>query len=119
MASTLKHQIFGGANGVTAINTVSGLMDLKGMAKTTYWDVSGNAVRPIALRDVSAIANSYLVSRYWQVVGWILLTQHSVNIHCIHNCTVPTVVRKSCEVIRKEFTGQLIILRVIYWYSVT
>ena len=84
MASTLKHQIFGGANGVMAINTVSGLMGLKGMAKTTYWGESGNAVRPIALRDVSAIANSYLVSRYWQMVGWILLTQHSVNIYTVY-----------------------------------
>jgi len=56
----------GGATGVTAINTVSGLMGLKsdGAAwpavgqekKTTYGGVSGNATRPIALRAVSAIA---------------------------------------------------------------
>jgi dihydropyrimidine dehydrogenase (NADP+) len=72
----------GGADGVTATNTVSGLMGLKsdGMAwpnvgqgklylindihykiskfiRTTYGGVSGNAIRPIALRAVSAIAN--------------------------------------------------------------
>lgn len=57
----------GGADGVTAINTVSGLMGLKGNStawpavgkekKTTYGGLSGNAIRPIALRDVSAIAN--------------------------------------------------------------
>ncbi|XP_068197408.1 dihydropyrimidine dehydrogenase [NADP(+)] [Antennarius striatus] len=56
----------GGANGVTATNTVSGLMGLKsdgqpwpGVGKgkrTTYGGVSGNAIRPIALRAVSAIA---------------------------------------------------------------
>ena len=55
----------GGADGVTAINTVSGLMGLntKGEAwpsigaekRTTYGGVSGNAVRPMALRAVSAI----------------------------------------------------------------
>ena len=53
---------------MTAINTVRGLMGLKANSrawpaigkegKTTYGGVSGNAVRPIALRDVSAIANS-------------------------------------------------------------
>jgi len=56
----------GGADGVTAINTVSGLMGLnsKGKAwpsvkgKTTYGGISGNAVRPMALRAVSAIANA-------------------------------------------------------------
>merc|ERR1711902_236416 len=58
----------GGADGCTAINTVSGLMGLnaKGHAwpaigkekKTTYGGVSGNAVRPMALRAVSAIANA-------------------------------------------------------------
>ncbi|XP_076023805.1 dihydropyrimidine dehydrogenase [NADP(+)] isoform X1 [Genypterus blacodes] len=56
----------GGANGVTATNTVSGLMGLKadgspwpsvGAGKrTTYGGMSGNAIRPIALRAVSAIA---------------------------------------------------------------
>jgi len=58
----------GGADGVTATNTVSGLMHLKGDAtpwpgvgkgkRTTYGGVSGNAIRPIALRAVSAIANA-------------------------------------------------------------
>ncbi len=50
---------------MTAINTVSGLMGLntRGEAwpaigvekRTTYGGVSGNAVRPMALRAVSAI----------------------------------------------------------------
>ena len=58
----------GGANGVTATNTVSGLMGLKGTGsawpavgmeqRTTYGGVSGNAIRPIALRAVSAIARA-------------------------------------------------------------
>lgn len=58
----------GGADGVTATNTVSGLMHLKGNAepwpgvgtskRTTYGGVSGNAIRPIALRAVSAIARA-------------------------------------------------------------
>ena len=53
---------------MTATNTVSGLMGLKtdGSAwpaigkekKTTYGGVSGNAIRPIALRAVSAIGNA-------------------------------------------------------------
>jgi len=57
----------GGATGVTAINTISGLMGLKGDStawpavgeekKTTYGGVSGNATRPVALRDISAIGN--------------------------------------------------------------
>lgn len=57
----------GGATGVTAINTISGLMGLKSNAnawpavgveqKTTYGGVSGNATRPVALR-----------------VSWILLS---------------------------------------------
>jgi dihydropyrimidine dehydrogenase (NADP+) len=58
----------GGADGVTAINTVSGLMGLKGddegtawpavgkEKRTTYGGVSGNAIRPMALRAVSAIS---------------------------------------------------------------
>uniref|UniRef100_A0A0B7B8B4 Dihydropyrimidine dehydrogenase [NADP(+)] n=1 Tax=Arion vulgaris TaxID=1028688 RepID=A0A0B7B8B4_9EUPU len=56
----------GQADGVTATNTVSGLMGLRndgsawpsvGQQKlTTYGGVSGNAIRPIALRAVSAIA---------------------------------------------------------------
>ena len=83
----------GGADGVTAINTVSGLMGLNSKGKiffkniyfcvceitiisiiffplgqawpavgkekrTTYGGISGNAVRPMALRAVSAIANA-------------------------------------------------------------
>jgi len=58
----------GGADGVTATNTVSGLMGLKASGsawpaigreqKTTYGGVSGNAIRPIALRAVSAIAKA-------------------------------------------------------------
>uniref|UniRef100_A0A7N8WVI1 Dihydropyrimidine dehydrogenase [NADP(+)] n=1 Tax=Mastacembelus armatus TaxID=205130 RepID=A0A7N8WVI1_9TELE len=58
----------GGADGVTATNTVSGMMGLKadgspwpsvGISKrTTYGGVSGNAIRPIALRAVSAIAKA-------------------------------------------------------------
>mmetsp|Transcript_6326 Transcript_6326/g.15276 ORF Transcript_6326/g.15276 Transcript_6326/m.15276 type:complete len:1067 (-) Transcript_6326:435-3635(-) len=56
----------GGADGVTAINTVSGLMHLNsdGVAwpavgeegRTTYGGISGNAIRPMALRAVSAIS---------------------------------------------------------------
>lgn len=58
----------GGADGVTATNTVSGLMGLKadgspwpsvGSGKrTTYGGVSGTAIRPIALRAVTAIARA-------------------------------------------------------------
>jgi dihydropyrimidine dehydrogenase (NADP+) len=58
----------GGADGVTAINTVSGLMGLQSSGvswpavgdaqRTTYGGVSGNAIRPIALRDVSAIGRA-------------------------------------------------------------
>lgn len=57
----------GGATGVTAINTVSGMMGLTSAGEpwprvgaeklTTYGGVSGNAVRPMALRAVSSIAN--------------------------------------------------------------
>ena len=56
----------GGADGVTATNTVSGLMGIRHDStawpnvgkekKTTYGGVSGNAIRPIALRAVTAIA---------------------------------------------------------------
>lgn len=56
----------GGADGVTAINTVSSLQWLHmdgtpwpavGTEKrTTYGGMSGNAIRPIALKDVSTIA---------------------------------------------------------------
>uniref|UniRef100_A0A8C2RXQ7 Dihydropyrimidine dehydrogenase [NADP(+)] n=1 Tax=Capra hircus TaxID=9925 RepID=A0A8C2RXQ7_CAPHI len=58
----------GGADGVTATNTVSGLMGLKadgtpwpavGLGKrTTYGGVSGIAIRPIALRAVTTIARA-------------------------------------------------------------
>ena len=58
----------GHADGVTATNTVSGLMGLRSNAsawpsigqekRTTYGGVSGNAIRPISLRAVSAIANA-------------------------------------------------------------
>eukprot|EP01012_Entosiphon_sulcatum_P020608 TRINITY_DN2551_c0_g1_i1.p1 TRINITY_DN2551_c0_g1~~TRINITY_DN2551_c0_g1_i1.p1 ORF type:complete len:1033 (+),score=162.44 TRINITY_DN2551_c0_g1_i1:22-3099(+) len=57
----------GGADGVTAINTVNSLqqLDSDGIAwpnvgtqqRTTYGGMSGAAVRPIALAKVSAIAN--------------------------------------------------------------
>lgn len=63
-----KRAKLGGADGVTAINTVSGLMHLKPDAKawpavgtekrTTYGGISGNAIRPLALRAVSAIAKA-------------------------------------------------------------
>lgn len=56
----------GGADGVTAINTVSGLMTIGAdgkpwpsvgkEARTTYGGVSGNAIRPLALRGVASIA---------------------------------------------------------------
>ncbi|GFR62738.1 dihydropyrimidine dehydrogenase [NADP(+)]-like [Elysia marginata] len=58
----------GKADGVTATNTVSGLMGIRGDAsawpnvgkqkRTTYGGVSGNAIRPIALRAVSAISRA-------------------------------------------------------------
>ncbi|CAG2216273.1 DPYD [Mytilus edulis] len=58
----------GHADGVTATNTVSGLMGLKGNGaawpsigkekRTTYGGVSGNAIRPIALRAVTAVAKA-------------------------------------------------------------
>ncbi|XP_045772205.1 dihydropyrimidine dehydrogenase [NADP(+)] [Maniola jurtina] len=57
----------GGADGVSAINTVSGLMSVRADAtpwpqvgrekNTTYGGVSGNATRPMGLRAVSAIGN--------------------------------------------------------------
>lgn len=53
----------GGVDGVTAINTISGLMGLKADAhawpavgkarKTTYGGVSGNATRPVGAPDTS------------------------------------------------------------------
>eukprot|EP01117_Protostelium_nocturnum_P020930 TRINITY_DN976_c0_g1_i1.p1 TRINITY_DN976_c0_g1~~TRINITY_DN976_c0_g1_i1.p1 ORF type:complete len:1015 (+),score=397.43 TRINITY_DN976_c0_g1_i1:95-3139(+) len=58
----------GGATGVTAVNTLSGLMGVRsnGAAwpavgkeqRTTYGGVSGSAVRPVALRGVSAVARA-------------------------------------------------------------
>ncbi len=64
----MQFLLTGKADGVTAINTVSGLMGLRddGSAwpsvgreqKTTYGGVSGNAIRPMALRAVSAIARA-------------------------------------------------------------
>ncbi|KAK7100969.1 dihydropyrimidine dehydrogenase [NADP(+)]-like [Littorina saxatilis] len=58
----------GNADGVTATNTVSGLMGLRSDGtpwpgigsekRTTYGGVSGNAIRPIALKAVSAIGNA-------------------------------------------------------------
>lgn len=58
----------GGADGVTAINTISGLMSLNanGVAwpnvgldkRTTYGGVSGNATRPVALRGISSVGNA-------------------------------------------------------------
>ncbi|KAF5303934.1 hypothetical protein FQA39_LY01719 [Lamprigera yunnana] len=58
----------GGATGVSVINTVSGLMGLKGDAtawpsvgnerRTTYGGISGTAIRPIALKAVSSIADA-------------------------------------------------------------
>lgn len=58
----------GEADGVTVTNTVSGLMGLKSDGspwpgvgrekRTTYGGVSGNAIRPIALRAVSAVARA-------------------------------------------------------------
>lgn len=56
----------GGADGVTAINTISGMMGLRADGsswpavgaekRTTYGGVSGNAARPVALKAVSSIA---------------------------------------------------------------
>lgn len=58
----------GGASGVSAINTVQGLMSVNAKGnpypavgreqRTTYGGVSGNAVRPMALRAISAIAQA-------------------------------------------------------------
>jgi len=56
----------GGADGVTAINTISGMMGLRADGsswpavgaekRTTYGGMSGNATRPVALKAVSSIA---------------------------------------------------------------
>lgn len=68
IVSIAKAAYEGGADGVTATNTVSGLMGLRadGSAwpsigkekRTTYGGVSGNAIRPIALRAVTAIGRA-------------------------------------------------------------
>ena len=61
--------VAGKADGVTATNTVSGLMGIQSTdavawpcvgleRRTTYGGVSGNAIRPITLRHVSAIGNA-------------------------------------------------------------
>lgn len=67
VTSIARAAMEGGATGVTAVNTVSGLMGMNSQGEpwprvgasrgTTYGGMSGNAVRPIALRAVSAIAN--------------------------------------------------------------
>ena len=56
----------GGATGVTAINTISGLMGIDALSQpwpavgktksSTYGGMSGNATRPVALKAISAIA---------------------------------------------------------------
>ncbi len=66
IASIARAAKEGGADGVTVINTVSGLMGVRtnnsawpaiGVdGRTTYGGMSGNAVRPMALRAVSAVA---------------------------------------------------------------
>ncbi|BES89931.1 dihydropyrimidine dehydrogenase [Nesidiocoris tenuis] len=68
VVSLAKAAYEGQATGVTAINTVSGLMELRsdgtpwpsvGKHKlTTYGGVSGNAIRPMGLRAVSAVSNA-------------------------------------------------------------
>jgi hypothetical protein len=65
----LSHPVseaLGGADGVTAINTISSLMHLNADGdawpavgsnkRTTYGGMSGNATRPVALKAVSSIA---------------------------------------------------------------
>ncbi|XP_026324692.1 dihydropyrimidine dehydrogenase [NADP(+)] [Hyposmocoma kahamanoa] len=66
IVSIAKAAYEGGASGVSAINTVQGLMSVKADAtpwpavgiekRTTYGGVSGNATRPIGLHAVSAIS---------------------------------------------------------------
>ncbi|KFO26539.1 Dihydropyrimidine dehydrogenase [NADP+] [Fukomys damarensis] len=68
IVSIARAAMEGGADGVTATNTVSGLMGLKadgtpwpavGIGKqSTYGGVSGTAIRPIALRAVTSIARA-------------------------------------------------------------
>jgi len=59
----------GGADGVTATNTLSSLMTIRGDSsawpsvgiekRTTFGGMSGNALRPVALRAISAIAKEF------------------------------------------------------------
>ncbi|XP_023247062.1 dihydropyrimidine dehydrogenase [NADP(+)] isoform X2 [Copidosoma floridanum] len=68
IVSIAKAAYEGQADGVSAINTVQGLMSLKadgtpwpavGTAKaTTYGGISGNATRPMALRAISKVAKA-------------------------------------------------------------
>lgn len=68
MENNCYKYVTGKADGVSAINTVSGLMSLKSDStpwpsvgidkRTTYGGVSGNATRPMALRAISAISNA-------------------------------------------------------------
>lgn len=68
LSKKLKYNSVGKADGCTATNTLSGLMGLKGDGtpwpgvgsekRTTYGGVSGNAIRPVALRAVSAISRA-------------------------------------------------------------
>ena len=60
-----KAAVEGGVDGVSAINTVSGLMDTYGGSfwpsveqKTTFGGVSGNIIRPMALRAVTTISKT-------------------------------------------------------------
>lgn len=62
-----KYTYIGKADGVSAINTVQGLMNVRTNSvpwpavgndkRTTYGGVSGNATRPQALKAISSIAN--------------------------------------------------------------
>lgn len=67
IVSIAKAAYEGKADGVSAINTVQGLMSLRSDGtpwpavgadkRTTYGGVSGNATRPQALKAISSIAN--------------------------------------------------------------
>lgn len=67
ISNILRYFNIGKADGVSAINTVSGLMSLNADGtpwpaigsdkRTTYGGVSGNATRPMALRAITAIGN--------------------------------------------------------------
>ena len=70
----------GKADGVSAINTVQGLMSVRadgtpwpavGDSKsTTYGGISGNATRPMALRAISKVAQA-LPKLYIQGIGGV------------------------------------------------